>query len=332
MKAKWNGMDTKVSGLFFAGAGGPSSTTMYDKFCEALEKVDFIVTADVAMSDMARMSDIVLPVAHQFECEGTYGAQLEAEAAYFEQVVEPAFESKTDVEIAIGLARALGLGEYFPENHHEFVIEYVSSHPDFLATGITYERLTKEYTIRYRKKGSWYADGYPTPTGRVEFYLENPQPRLVSNLPLPEDPEHLPTWVEPYEAWPTKESSKKYPIAFIYQRNHFRFHNIGFDGEWANDLEMGPTARINPDDAGERGIKDGDMVEFLNDRGRVVMKTYLDTGVKRGVAIYDSKGLRKESYAVGHPIQLMQPAYEPFAVNMALFDCTCEMSVWDGRE
>lgn len=328
----WNGFETKVRSVYFAGHGGPSATTVFEKYREALKKVELVVVADVAMSDTAKLADLVLPVAHPFEYEGTYMAQLEAEIAYFEQVVEPSLEAKSDVDIAIGIAQALGYSEYFPNNHHEWVMECVAADPTCAQAGITYDRLVAEHTVRYREKGSWYANGYPTGTGRVEFYLEDPKPRMATLLPIPEDPEHLPTWVEPIEAWATTEAAQKYPLVFMYQRNHFRFHNTGFDGEWAKELEMVPTARINPKDAEARGIPDGVWVEFFNDRGNVVMRAYHDTGIKEGSVVYDSKGLRMESYPAGHPALLMQAAFEPYAVNMAFFDCTCEMRVWNGGE
>ena len=329
----WNGYDIKVRSIFMAGHGGPSATVEFDKYRKALlEKVDFIVVSDVAMTDTAKIADLVLPVAHPFEYEGSYMAQLEAEVAYFDQVVEPSFEAKSDPDIAIGIANALGLGDRFPANHHEWVVEYANMDPVLQAAGIDYDRLAKEHTIRYREKGSWYTNGYPTPTGRVEFYLENPQVRMTSLLPVPEDPEHLPTWVEPHEAWPTTEAMQKYPLVFMYQRNHFRFHNTGFDGPWARDIEMEPIARINAKDAAARGIVDGSWVEFFNERGHAVMRAYCDTGVQEGSVVYDCKGLTMESYPSGHPATIMNPAFEPYAVNQAFFDCTVDMRAWSGEE
>lgn len=333
LSGAWNGFDIKMRSVFIAGHGGPSATTEFDKYRKALiEKVDFIVVSEVAMSDTAKIADLVLPVAHPFEYEGTYFAQLEAEIAYFEQVVEPSLEVKSDIDIAIGIAGALGLADRFPANHHDWVVEYANTDPVLQQVGANYDRLAKEHTIRYREKGSWYTNVYPTPTGRVEFYLENPQPRIASMLPLPNDPERLPTWVEPHEAWPTTDATQKYPLVFMYQRNHFRFHNIGFDGPWANEIEMEPIARINANDAAARGIADGQWVEFFNDRGHVVMRAYHDTGIKEGSVIYDCKGLAMESYPSGHPATLMNSAFEPYAVNQAFFDCTVDMRVWKGEE
>ena len=118
----------------------------------------------------------------------------------------------------------------------------------------------------------------------------------------------------------------------MYQRNNLRFHNIGIDSTWANEIEVEPVARVNAKDAEARGIQDGDMVEFFNDRGNVVMRTYCDPGVKEGVVVYDSKGMQTDGYPEGHPATLMQSAFEPYAVNMAFFDCTADMRVWDGKE
>lgn len=327
----WLGEDYPIKSIWFNGSGAPSSTTNYNEFMEALEKVDFLVTADVCMTNAARVCDIVLPVAHPFEQENIYSSALEGELPHSEKMVEPAFESKSNVDIALALGRGMGLGGLFEGTEEDVTRAYLDAEP-FISNGITLEALREKHTMRFRKKGFLYADGYTTPSGRIEFYCESPRPRIVSDKELDSASYRLPTFTKPHEVWEGTEAMSKYPLAFMYQRNHFRFHQTGTDGVWVNEIEMEPIARINEVDAGERGINDGDLVEFYNDRGFVVMRVYTDPGVRQGVVIYDSKGLRTDQYVSGDPVTMMQNRMDPYAVNQSFFDCTADMRVWNGEE
>ncbi len=78
----------------------------------------------------------------------------------------------------------------------------------------------------------------------------------------------LPNYIAPLESAQTAPKlAQKYPLAVISPPAH-NFLNSSF----ANlpsfvKSEKEPWLEIHPDDAGLRGIKEGDMVRIFNDRG-----------------------------------------------------------------
>lgn len=329
---KYLGQDYPIKAALIMGSTAPMGNTAGSEFVEAFRELDFVVVQDVSLSNSARLlADIVLPAAHPFEREVLYFAALEKELPYAPKMVEPAFEARSDSQILIDIANAMGVGEMMPASEQEALDKVLNCEP-YISRGITFESLSEKHTMRWADKGFLYEAGFPTATGKIEFYSENPLPRMELGLDYDVSKQHLAQAEVPFEAWPGTAEMTKYPLVFTYQRNHFRFHGTGPDGEWVNELEKEPVARVNSDDAEARGITDGELVEFYNDRGSVVMRTYICAGVRPGMVVYDSKGLRTDQYVSGDPATLMQNHMDPFAVNQSFFDCTAEMRSWsEGR-
>ncbi|MBR3257801.1 MAG: molybdopterin-dependent oxidoreductase, partial [Eggerthellaceae bacterium] len=329
---KWMGADYPIKVCIMAASTAPMGNTNSKEFLEAFNMLDFVVVEDVEMSPNARLlADIVLPAAHPFERNCVHYSGIEYEIPFAPKMVEPAFEAVSDAQIVIDIAKAMGHGDVMPANQEEALAQCFLTEP-YISAGVTVENLRKQHTIRYMPKGLIYPAGAYTPTGRCELYVETPTVRIEMGLNPDSSHMHMAELSYPLEAWPGTEAQKKYPLVFMYGRNAFRFHGTGHDGAWVNEIEGGPQIRINPEDAAERGIANGELVEFYNDRGHVVIKAYLDAGIKKGIVTYDSKGLRPDQYVEGDPSLLMQNYIDPFAVNQSFFDCTCEMRPWkEGR-
>ncbi len=329
---QFKGMPYPIKAAYITASTAPMGNTNAVEFLDAIRSLEFVVVQDVTMSPAVTMlADIVLPACHPFERDMIHYAHIEQELPYAPKMVEPAFEALSDTEILIRIAKGMGLGDVFPENDVDALNQTLLAEP-YLSMGISIDTLRQNHTMRYAPKGFLYAAGFPTGTGRVEFYSESPQARMDLGLELDYSNQHMADLTFPVEAWPGTKAMDKYPLVFMYQRNPFRFHGTGNDGAWANELEKEPIARINAADAAARGIESGSLVEFYNERGYVVMRTFVDAGVRSGIVIYDSKGLRPDQYVAGDPALLMQNHIDPFAVNQSFFDCTAEMRPWnEGR-
>ena len=296
---------------------------------EIIDKMEFIVCLDVAFTDSALYSDIVLPAAHYYEVEDVYGATLSYHVQHGPKIVEPAFEAKPDLQVAKLLAEGLGIGAYFEGDDESWLREQLNF-PALTAQGITLDALREKKDMRYIPAGVGYADGkYYTPTGKVEFYCEKPLPRVDLGLDLDVAPERLPRFYPPFEAWPGTDAMEKYPLILIPEHSRGRFHTGGFDGVWLNEIERGPIVRMNPDDAKARGIEDGDDVEVYNDRGHGVARAVLDAGKRPGMLQYP-KGLQGRQYKSGDLASLCSLHMDPFAVNSSFGDTCVEVRKWDG--
>ncbi|MFB6468109.1 molybdopterin-dependent oxidoreductase [Cytobacillus sp. Hz8] len=75
---------------------------------EAHKKVEFVVTNAYALTTNAKYSDIVLPVATQWETAGSVTGGNREILITWSKIIEPLYESKTDQEIAKALLKKLG--------------------------------------------------------------------------------------------------------------------------------------------------------------------------------------------------------------------------------
>ncbi|MEG0759345.1 MAG: molybdopterin-dependent oxidoreductase, partial [Raoultibacter sp.] len=296
---------------------------------DIIDKIEFIVCADIVFSDSARWSDIVLPVANTFEIEDIYCSPVTNHLQYGARVIEPAFEAKSDQEMTKLLAEGMGIGKYFQGNDESWLRELLDL-PDLKKAGITLDALREKGSIRFKPEGVAYEDGkYSTSTGKVEIYSENPLPRIEFGQARDLDAEHLPRFFSPYEAYPGTEAMEKYPLILISERSRNRWHSQGFDGVWLREINPEPTIRLNIEDAKTRGIENGDYVEVYNDRGHAVAKAYLCAGMRPGMMSYP-KGWQTHLYKAGNFSELSHSHYDPFAVSSSFFDTCVDARKWNG--
>jgi anaerobic selenocysteine-containing dehydrogenase len=296
--------------------------------------LEFVVVADSVMTDTARYADLVLPIAQWFEVEEATNAGQTITLNYNEKAIEPLYDSKPDTDIVRGLAEKLGFGDLFRFTDAEALAEIVAS-PMSEAYGVSYETLKKEKELRFSADNPHIAwaggKGFTSPSGRLEFYLENPTPRAKSDKKItPEliDRERLPHFFPPREAWPDTEAMKKYPLHFMSERPRYRVHSQWFGTRALRELDPEPTVKINPLDAEKRGIKDGDLVECYNDRGHGVGKAVFSNGVRPGILVYP-KGWQISQHRSGSWSALLSADFDPFGVNGDFMDTTCEIRVWN---
>ena len=244
--------------------------------------MELIVTFEIRYTDTCRWSDYILPEASMFE-----RTELIADAdntfVLCEAAIEPRGEARTPVDIWSGLAKRVGLEQYFDKTHDEwfaYAIEHNSTpllaYPDVTdqnATGeeeavpLTLEMLKEKTLVHQATPDGQYIDIYAispffTPTGRVEFYSED-YSEIGMALPVQENC----IVIDP-------EEHKKHPLHFFIGR-----HKYFMQGQFTNSPEMMDLAKtnfgaaLNPKTALEYGLRDGDEIEVFNDRG--VMKATL---------------------------------------------------------
>ncbi len=327
---QWMGKPHPIKALF-VHHGNPLNTMGNQRLWldEFIPAIDFIVVADINMGDTARYADIVLPVAHWFEQEDMILTGNNTFLQYQEKATEPAFEAKTDMEIARLLARGLGVENYFTPSDEDFMRLLLDS--DIArAVNVTYDRLKKEKVVRWmpgspEKPFIWSEGGkFPTPTGRAEFYIEDPKPMSNFGQKFDADGERLPYFRPPIEAWPEGPLYKKYPLVCTSIRERWRVHSQWANTPWLRELDPEPTVKINPKDAKARGIKNGDKVEAYNDRGHVVLKAVLSEGLRPGL-VNMSRGWNINQYIDGS-VQELTPSYlNPVTVNQCFYDTLVEV-------
>ncbi len=236
---------------------------------EFFPKLEFIVQTELFMTPTAKFADILLPVCTFLE----FSDFLPRPYPYLQiqqKVINPLYESKSDVDIVAGLAEKLGFGEYF-KGGEEAMIDLIMDNPSLKE--YTREKLSKEaMLLRKLPEGGNFPLTFSTPSGKIELYAEQ----------LIEDGQALPVYLPPIEA-PISKTNQKYPIAFIQGHSRFRTHSMFANVRTLLDINPEPIVDINPVDAQKRNIKMDDMVTIFNDRGKSTLKARLSEAVKPGV-------------------------------------------------
>lgn len=319
--------DVNLKGVYFTHINMLGNAAERKYAFEWMKKLELIVVADMNMNETAQYADIVLPVAHWFEVEDAFcNYSTHPYVIYQDKAIEPLYECKPDFEIVKMLAEKLGYGDKFNFSEEEYLKLWLDS-DGARDLGITFERLKEEKIIKCMPGENFVfaSDGvFPTPTGRAQFYLENPAPganydaRFFDNE-VDLSKERLPYWEPPHEAWHENELFEKYPFRIISDHVKFRTHTQWWDVPVLLELDPEPLLKIHPDDAARYGIKNGDKVKIFNDRGYVVMKAVFNAGCMPGV-LTAPKGWEFGQFIEGHFGDLSSRYVNPMCANSAFFD------------
>jgi anaerobic selenocysteine-containing dehydrogenase len=235
----------------------------------ALKKLDFLAVSDMFMTPTAALADIVFPVASYLEFDGIQ-MPPNGVVVQLQRKVAQIGECRSDHEIINGLAKKLGLKEYFWGSIDDFwdvILEPV---------GLTFKEFKKiglftgkeKQPNQYRR---YEQNGFKTPSGKVELYSSR----------LKEwgfDP--LPTYYEPPEThYSDPELAKEYPLIFItWKRKPYR-HSGGRQVASLRGSHPEPIIMIHPETADKLGIKEGDWVYIETKRGRIRQKAALTASI-----------------------------------------------------
>jgi molybdopterin guanine dinucleotide-containing S/N-oxide reductase-like protein len=240
----------------------------------------FTVVHEIFQTDTADYADILLPATTQLEHFDIHKAYGHIYMLINKPAIEPLGEAKPNSEVFRLLAERMGFTEdCFKESDEEIARQAINyDHPRM--RGMTFEELKERGWMRLSVPENFapFAEGgFPTPSGKCEFFSETLAKRGL-------DP--LPTYIPPRESAQTApELAKKYPLAIISPPAH-NFLNSSF----ANlptfvKAEKEPHLEIHPSDAAERGIKDGDRVRVFNDRGEFNLKARVSDKARQGVVV-----------------------------------------------
>ena len=318
--------------------GNPLNTAMdTNRLREAYKRLDYVVVADSTMTSTAQYADLVLPIAQWFEqTDVTFGGQT-LTLSYNEKAIDPLGECKTDADIVRLLAQELGYGEYFQMTDEEALTELFGGQINE-SLGISYERIKSEGDVSFAAKpthvafeGGAAAGAFSTSSGRLEFYVEDPQPFGKYQLQPTDEQvanEHLPHWAPPAEAWPEGEAMKSLPFILMSERPRFRVHSQWARVKALRELDPEPIVKMNPADANARGLADDSYVECFNDHGHCVARLVCSDAIRPGTLVYP-KGWEIDQYKAGSWTELCSNQYNPFVGNANFMDVACDVRAWE---
>src|SRR5213083_690765 len=220
----------------------------------------FTVVHEQVMTDTAHYADLVLPATTSMEHLDLYRSFGQLTVQLAQPVLPPQGEAKSNWEAFGLLARAMGVAQSHYAKGDEGLIRELLAKGDASVRSITWEQLARDGWARVALPSPYrpFADGAPTPSGKVEFYSAS-----LERHGLP----GLPTYVPLAEGHERRDLTARFPLQCIVPPNRF-FLNSSFSQSALLRRRQGTaTAMLAPADAAARGIVDGDAVRVESPRG-----------------------------------------------------------------
>jgi formate dehydrogenase alpha subunit len=253
--------DSPIRGLYIMGENPVISDPNIAHAEEWVRGLEFLAVQDLFLTETARWADVVLPGSSFAEKSGTY-VNTERRIQLTQSALEPPGEARRDLHILIDLSNRLGLRTTWSKPE-DVMREIASVTPSW--RGVTYAGL-KGAGLQYpvltpESKGTafLFADAFPTADGKAIFVPVE----YVAPEELPDD---------------------EYPFVMNTGRQMYHWHtgtmtrrSVGLDSR-----EPIPVVDINPIDALELCIAEGDTVRVTSRRGSMLIGARISERQARG--------------------------------------------------
>ena len=280
----------------------------------------FTVVHEQFPTDTVDYADIVLPATTQlehFDLHGSYGHQY---VQVNVPAIAPLAESRCNTDVFRGLATRLGFeAELFDVSDEQLARELLwetaaDTSPDKVPhalRGITLDRLKSEGAIKINPpeptlvtalaknaevamrdattlNAPFAVGGFPTPSGKCEFYCE----RLAKQGLDP-----LPTFIPPAESPDSApELAARFPLQLLSPPSPHFLNSTFVEVDSLRRSAVEPQLEISPLDAAHRGIQHGGLVNIFNDRGSFTARAIVGETVRPGVVVAPSIWWNKHSF------------------------------------
>ncbi|MBV8665610.1 MAG: molybdopterin oxidoreductase family protein [Burkholderiaceae bacterium] len=238
----------------------------------------FTVVLEHFQTDTADYADIVLPATTQLEHVDAHSAYGHTYMMANNAAIAPLGEAKPNTEIFRLLAARMGFDDPCFKDSDDVIAASAFNGKDVRAIHFDWESLKRKGWQKLNLPDAPFAEGgFPTPSGKCEFFSERMQ---ADGL----DP--LPSYIAPYESHATNPAlAAKYPLAMISPPARNFLNSSFVNVQSLRHTEGEPHLDIHPDDAGARGIVAGDVVRIFNDRGSFVAKARVTDKARKGLVV-----------------------------------------------
>jgi formate dehydrogenase major subunit len=253
--------DSPIRGLYIMGENPVISDPNIAHAEEWVRGLEFLAVQDLFLTETARWADVVLPGSSFAEKAGTY-VNTERRIQLTEAAIDPPGSARRDLDILTELSNRMGLKTTWkgPEDVMREIASVTPSwrgvtYPGLKGSGLQYPVLTQD------SKGAafLFADAFPTADGRALFVPVE----YVAPEELPDD---------------------EYPFVMNTGRQMYHWHTgtMSRRSTGLDSREPTPVVEINPLDAIEMGLADGDSVRVTSRRGSMLIGVRVSERQARG--------------------------------------------------
>lgn len=251
--------DDKIKGLYIMGENPALSDPNLNRTRAALEKVSFLVVQDIFLTETAKYADVVLPSFCFAEKNGTF-TNTERRVQRVRKAVAPPAGTRDDWEIICEISTRLGHPMQY-EDPSRIMDDIASVTPIY--GGISYDRID----------GVGLA--WPCPNknhGGTPYLHKDKFTRGKGKFHSIE-----------FKA-PAENPDRKYPFILTTGRQLYQYHTGTLTRKSKVIDQKSPSGyvEVHPDDAGRLGIGNGENVEVVTRRGKVVTRAEVTGNIGRG--------------------------------------------------
>jgi anaerobic selenocysteine-containing dehydrogenase len=335
-------------GLFCTFSNMMVQSPDLNRLYETLDGLEQIVVVDHQMTDTVRYADVVLPCASWYEKKDLTATPLHPYLQLQQETVKPIGDSRTELWMWREIVRRIdpALAEkYFSIDEDEAIRMILAAGGP--TEGITLDQLEAgpvrlkvpdpdvAFVEQIRDLEPFPPVSLPAPiektrefvpTGRIEFYKDDAR--------FLELGEQVPTYRPPFDD--STMDPATHPLRLLSPHSKWRIHSTYSNSPWMAEIHGGkPHVMIHPDDAGSRGIADGDEVEVTNERGRAVCWAKVSEAAGRGTATLTEgwwpryftagKGVNELTSSEVNPIHEIHYVANMWSPSTGWKDCLCEV-------
>jgi formate dehydrogenase alpha subunit len=276
----------EVKAMYVMGENPVLSDPDSNHVIAALRDLDLLIVQDIFLTETAELADVVLPGCSYAERDGTFTG-TDRRVQLVRQAIPPIGDSRADWVIICELAQRMGASGFEYASPREIMEEIATLTPIY--GGVSYERLEELGFLQ------WPCRAAEDP-GTL-FLHQGQFTRGLGKMHVVEhqDPAEMP--------------DEKYPFILTTGRNMFQYHTGSMTRRTAKLEHESPVGyvEVNPQDAAELGVSDGQQVRVSSRRGQIEARAWVTGRVPRGLVFAPFH------YAEASANVLTNPALDPMA-------------------
>jgi biotin/methionine sulfoxide reductase len=280
--------------VYWAGGNPFHHHQDLNRLRRAWQRPQTIIVHEPWWTATARHADIVLPTTTTLERNDIGAAHRDRFVIAMQQAIAPVGEARSDFAIFSALAQRLGCEAAYAQGRDEMawlvhlyegwrgrLRTNQAAIPDFATFWkegfLEIPRRADEYVFLSEFRADPQAHRLATPSGRIELYSER-----IAGFGYADCPPH-PAWLEPHEWLGAAGARRRFHL--VSSQPRYRLHSQMDGGPVSAKGKVAgrEAVAINPQDAAELGIREGDVVRLFNARGACLAGATLSDAVCRGV-------------------------------------------------
>ncbi len=250
----------KLKALWLVGEDIAQTEPNAKKVKTDLLNLELLIVQDLFMNETAKLATVILPAASFFEKSGTF-TNAERRIQRVNQVIRPLTGTKSDGQIIVEIMNLLGYPQ--KDYHPEIMLKEISQIVPFFA-GVTWEGLGDN-----GKQWPVSSSGQETKVLHQQSFTRGKG--LFKSAQFQESKE-------------IDHNKKDYPFILTTVRDLIHYNCGAMTRRTENtQLSNEDIVLINPKDANEKRICDGDRVKICSKRGEIILTANVSDTVKKGI-------------------------------------------------